>query len=88
MRQQVGEGFAAGEWNFESPGGEGFEAIVGRVSSFLNDLEEPSVIFTHGMTSVVLRGLCLGLDKTGMLQLEKEQGVVYRVADGTETVLR
>ncbi|RJL05856.1 histidine phosphatase family protein [Paracoccus aestuarii] len=88
VKQQVGDAFATGEWNFESPGGESFAAIIGRVSSFLADLEEPAVIFTHGTTSAVMRGLCMGLDKAGMLQLEKEQGVVYRMAHGKETILR
>ncbi|MCQ0970498.1 histidine phosphatase family protein [Paracoccus sp. TK19116] len=87
VQRQVGDGFASGEWNFDSPGGEDFHAIVGRVTSFLHDLREPAVVVTHGMTSVILRGLCMGMGKASMLRLERRQGVIYRVADGAETIL-
>lgn len=88
VRRRVGDAFPTGAWNFESPGGEDFAAIVDRVSSFLNALQGPALIFRHGTTSVVLRGLQLGPDKAGMPQLQKELVVVYRVAGGKETVLR
>lgn len=64
-------------WHFSSPGGERFAEMTARCQSFLNDLQGPSVIVTHGITSRVLRGLWLGLDETGMAALPGGQGCVY-----------
>lgn len=77
-----------GLWNFESPGGEDFAAIAGRVERFLSDLGDPAIIVTHGMTSCVLRGLCMGLDQAALLRLPKDHGCVYHLSAGRQTVLR
>lgn len=66
-------------WQFHAPGGEAFEAMSSRCQSFLESLTGPSVIFTHGITSRVLRGLWLGLDIDGMAELPGGQGCVYHL---------
>lgn len=71
-------------WHFYSPGGESFEELSDRASAFLNDLTGPSIIFTHGITSRVLRGIYLGLDMDGMCDLEGGQGCVYRLSNGIQ----
>lgn len=79
--------FESGLWYFRSPGGETFGSISCRVRSFLADLSEPATVVTHGITSIVLRGLCLGLDQAGMLKLPKHQGCIFHLSAGKETIL-
>ena len=38
------------KWFFKSPGGETFQMISTRVMSFLQELEDPAIIFTHAVT--------------------------------------
>ena len=71
-----------------APGGEGFDALEGRVSAFLNDLQGPSIVVSHGLWGQVLRGLVCGLDRSSMGQLSNLQGCVYLLENGQETVLR
>lgn len=85
---QIDYSFDDGTWNFRSPDGESFDMIAGRVAAFLNDLTGPAVIVTHGTTSIIMRGLCCGLDQAEMLELPKDQGCVYHLKDGSETILR
>lgn len=74
--------------SFGSPDGETYEELRRRVSEFLADLSRPAVIVTHGATSSVLRGVCLGLDRAGVLGLSREQGCVFQVKNGKERILR
>jgi len=71
-----------------APDSEGFDAFQGRILSFLSDLTNPSVIVAHGLLGQVLRGLVLGLDRTGMGQLSNLQGCVYVLENGAEQVLQ
>jgi len=71
-----------------APDGEGFDAFQGRIAAFLSTLTEPSVIVAHGLLGQVLRGLVLGLDRTGMGRLTNRQGCVYVLENGTEQVLQ
>jgi len=75
-------------WYFRSPGGETFTKISERVQSFLNDMSEPAIIVTHGVTSMVLRGLYMGLNQTEILKLPKDQGCIFQLSQGTQTILR
>jgi probable phosphoglycerate mutase len=74
-------------WKFGAPGGETLAAMQARVAEFLAEVPGPAVIVTHGVTSQMLRGLCLGRDVDGMGALEDRQGVVYLLRDGQEMVL-
>ena len=72
-------------WNFLSPGGESFQQMRCRVKSFLDDLNAPSVVICHGITSILLRGLWLGCEPAQMHRLGGgQQGVVFHLADGME----
>ena len=80
--------FESGIWNFKSPKGESFAMIEERVRSFIQDMQEPAIVVTHGTTSIVLRGLCMGLSQAEILKLPKDQGCIYFLANRTETVIR
>lgn len=88
VRQQTGDPGADGLWQFDSPGGEDFAGISRRVAHFLNDLQGPAVIVTHGTTSQVMRGVCMGLGPAELLTLPKDQGCVYLMSAGRHIVLR
>ena len=75
-------------WAFNSHDGETFGMIATRVQEFLDDLDQPAIIVTHGITSIVLRGLWLGLDQAKMLELSTDQGCIYHLSNGTEKIMR
>lgn len=70
-----------------APEGERYEDLEARCRAFLADMRGPVVAVTHGVTSLMLRGLVLGLDRGGMAALERGQGCVYVLKNGTETCL-
>ncbi|MFT7252971.1 MAG: broad specificity phosphatase PhoE [Paracoccaceae bacterium] len=74
--------------SLNTPGGERYSDLAARSLSFLDDLTGPSVVVTHGITSIALRGLLLGLQYSEMAALDHEQGCIYVIEQGTETVLR
>lgn len=76
------------ELMFLAPDGEGEIATIERCQSFLSELKGPSVLVTHGATLCVLRGLLRGLVFEEMLELGHEQGCVYEIKSGCETILR
>lgn len=87
IRTEIDYPFESGLWNFRSPGGEDYNTIRARVSSFLQELEEPALIVTHGITSIVLRGLYLELSQMDVLKLPREQGCIYQLSNGSESVV-
>ncbi|MGH0002024.1 histidine phosphatase family protein [Pseudovibrio ascidiaceicola] len=87
VKNLVGDDFESGLWHFQSPQGETFEAISGRVQHFLEELTEPAVVVTHGITSIILRGLYMGLNTLELLQLPRKQGCIYHLSNGSEQVL-
>ena len=70
-----------------APGGEGFAALRRRCESFLDALDAPAIIVTHGITSRMLRLVLLGMDNSEISQLPGGQGVVFHIADGRQTQL-
>ncbi|AXT28141.1 histidine phosphatase family protein [Ruegeria sp. AD91A] len=87
IREQIDCSYESYHWYFRSPGGENLDDICGRVDSFLKEQVEPAIIVTHGVTSLVLRGLWLGLDLDTLLRLPRTQGCVFHLANGIETIL-
>ena len=71
-----------------APGGEGFDAFERRIMEFVNELTKPTVVVAHGLWGQVLRGRILGLPRAEMGGLKNEQGCVYLLENGTESVLR
>ncbi|WP_406644983.1 histidine phosphatase family protein [Aliisedimentitalea scapharcae] len=72
----------------EAPDGEGYASFLARISDFMTHLRGPSVVVAHGLLGQVIRGLVLGLERRDMAVLPNEQGCVYLLENGTETVLR
>ena len=71
-----------------APGGEGYENFRARIADFMSTLTEPTVVVAHGLFGQVMRGLVQGLERSQMAVLGNEQGCVYVLEDGAETVLR
>lgn len=71
----------------KAPNGEGFRALRARCQSFLNDLSQPAVIVTHGITSRMLRLVALGMDTDKIGDLPGGQGVVYYLKGGHQRKL-
>jgi len=65
-----------------APGGEGIAGLEVRAARILESLTGPSILFTHGITSRVLRCLCLGLPASDFDQVEGGQGILFFVSNG------
>ncbi len=70
-----------------APGGEGFAAVKTRVRSFLDALEGPAVIVTHGITGGILRALTIGEKAHKGVSPHGGQGCVFHLKDGEQVVL-
>ena len=70
------------------PGSEGFDAFESRIRSFMDDLIEPAIVVAHGLLGQVMRGLATGLNREEMGKLPNEQGCIYVLENGSETILR
>ena len=74
-------------WKFTAPGGERLEQMIARLNAFLDRLDGPAVVVTHGLTSRVLRCLVLGLSPRDLAWLPGGQGVVHHLSGGRARVL-
>lgn len=74
-------------WKFDAPDGETREAFAARVAGVLAELTAPTVVFTHGLTSRMLRCLALGRPPEAIGSLPCGQGVVQVIEDGTARTL-
>ncbi|MEO1639297.1 MAG: histidine phosphatase family protein [Pseudomonadota bacterium] len=70
-----------------APNGEGFPALKARVRSFLDDLDGPAVIVTHGVTGAVLRALVIGEAAYAGASVHGGQGAVFHLESGVQTIL-
>lgn len=71
-----------------APGGEGYASFHARILAFMQDLKEPSVVVAHGLLGQVMRGIVQGLELEQMAQLSNEQGCIYVLEDGRESLLK
>jgi broad specificity phosphatase PhoE len=72
-----------GEWYFNTPDGETYDAFAGRIAGWLDDAAGRTVIaVAHGVVTRVLRGLYAGLPRAVALRLPVPQDCVFRLADG------
>lgn len=76
------------ELMFLAPDGEGRVSVLERCRGFLSEQTQPSILVTHGATLCVLRGLLRNLAFEYMLDLSHEQGCIYAIENGIETILR
>ena len=77
-----------GYWKFLAPGGERFEDACHRARGVLERLDGPTIVVTHGVTSVLLRLLAQGLDPGQFDDLDVPQGVVFAIEGGKEEIWR
>ena len=70
-----------------APNGEGFAAVKTRAKAFLDDLQGPAVIVTHGITGGILRALVIGEKAYRSGSPPGGQGCVYWLKDGVQVVL-
>lgn len=71
-----------------APNGEGLSAVQDRVAAFLADLQGPSVLITHGITSRVIRSQIIGPQALANPSVHGGQGCVYHLRDGVQKLLR
>ncbi len=67
-----------------APGGEGFAGLQRRCQRFLDNLQAPAVIVTHGITSRMLRLSILGMNLGEISKIDGGQGVVFQIKDGVQ----
>ena len=70
-----------------APGGEGFQALHARCLAFLDELQGPSLLVTHGITSRMLRVIALDLDIADIGRVGGGQGVVYHISNGQSRLI-
>ncbi|MEL6915128.1 MAG: histidine phosphatase family protein [Pseudomonadota bacterium] len=71
-----------------APGGEGLARLETRCRAFLESLEGPAVLVTHGITSRMLRALYLGWSIARLSELPGGQGNVFHMAGGQQEELK
>lgn len=69
------------------PGGEKLPGLFLRCQQFLENLEAPAVLVTHGVTSRCLRLIAMGRKVEDLFEIPGGQGVVHRVKDGIHQTL-
>jgi broad specificity phosphatase PhoE len=70
-----------------APGGETFDGIAARVADWLDETRQHAagartIAVTHAGVARTMRGLYLGLDAPAMRQMDKPQGVIFRLGGG------
>lgn len=73
-------------WGFHAPGGETYEAMSARLTSWLDEqaaeTERRLIVVSHGVAGRLLRGAYAGLSREETLRLDIPQDAVYRLASG------
>lgn len=70
-----------------APNGEGFARLKVRCRAFLEDLQGPAVLITHGITSSMIRGLVVGEKAHAVRTMHGGQGCVYHLKNGVQNLL-
>lgn len=70
-----------------APNGEGFARVKARCRAFLDDLQGPAVLVTHGITSSMIRGLVVGEKAHAVRTSHGGQGCVYHLKNGVQNLL-
>lgn len=74
-------------WYTDVPGGEPEADVIARAQSFLDDLNGPAIIISHGITTRYLRALWLGLPREEVPKLPGDHGCIYHLCDGVHRVI-
>uniref|UniRef100_UPI0038668F6E histidine phosphatase family protein n=1 Tax=Paracoccus sp. Ld10 TaxID=649158 RepID=UPI0038668F6E len=75
-------------WYDRCPAGEGFHALEIRCRAFLNDIDGPTLVVTHGVTLRMLRCLALQRGVESISDGVVRQGGVHVIRHGAESVMR
>lgn len=67
-----------------APQGEGFGALEARCMAFLDQVQKPSVLITHGITSRMLRAIATGSDRSGIADIGGGQGIVFHLKNDVQ----
>ncbi|MGM9986972.1 MAG: histidine phosphatase family protein [Bacillaceae bacterium] len=72
-------------WYFNSPDGESYDAVVKRVSDWLESVKnrEKMIVVSHGLTGRIIRGVYNNLEKEHALKLDVSQHTFYKLTNGT-----
>lgn len=70
----------ADKWGFVPPGGESYAMLSARIAAWLNRVDRPAVIVSHGGVQRVIDGLLLGrpTDEIPNLDVPQDRFVIYR----------
>lgn len=82
------DGRGPDDWKFDAPEGETRAALALRLAEVLTELEAPTIVVTHGLTSRMLRCLALGRSAEAVGSLPCGQGVVHVIEGGTARTIR
>ncbi|MBE3876942.1 histidine phosphatase family protein [Vibrio parahaemolyticus] len=87
LEQEIPNLLAQNDWYLQAPNCETYESVRERLSSWLSDVahDEDIVVVSHGLTSIVLRGLLLGMDYTQVWQQDLPQDAFFIIEDGRIT---
>ncbi|PVB62996.1 histidine phosphatase family protein [Labrenzia sp. 011] len=67
----------ADKWGFVPPGGESYEMLVGRIGPWLQTVDRPTVVVSHGGVFRAVRGLLEGLEKSAVPRQDVPQDKVF-----------
>ena len=81
--------FAGGglDWYDRAPGGEHFRGLEARARAFLEDLDGPALVVTHGITLRMLRLVAMGLPLARLGEMPVLQGALHLVSGGRHRVI-
>ncbi len=70
------------DWYDRAPGGELFAGLEARARAFLDELQGPALIVTHGITLRMLRLVAMGLPLSRLAEMPMMQGALHIVSSG------
>ncbi len=86
LRVEQPEAFSGRDWVFNSPDGERFEDVDGRVRPWLASLppegERKVIAVSHGIAGSLMRGAYLGLSREETLGQDTPQDAIFRLTGG------
>lgn len=75
------------DWYDRAPGGEHFAGLRSRAQSFVDGLDGPAIIVTHGIALRMLRLIAMGWPDDQLARMPVLQGAVHIVRGGRHQIL-
>jgi len=85
------DGTSLYDWYFRSPNGEPLETISARLREWLTDIQQTpgtTIAITHGIASLILRGLYTNLPIQEVFSLEFSRDTIFKLSDGRVESIR